>query len=189
LRRKTRALVEDAFAGLIQEPPMKSTLTSLAAASVIVATVLSAPPSATAAYRDVSGGAACKGANGAASASFTYSNNYLTNIGSTPQYIICNFQMDDASFVPAPTESLILHAYNTQAVSRTLSCSAQTGGYYYGSNYVASNSVKAHTFASVGSDYLTWTPSLLVRNYPYDVLTINCRLDPGIRVGLIQYRG
>jgi hypothetical protein len=139
-------------------------------------------------YRDTSAGGACQPASGAASASFSHSNNYVTNLGTTAQYVICHFAMDDAVYTPSATELLVVHVQSTQAATRTVACSAQAGSFYNGTNQVYSAQLRSYTFSHADDAYLEFDHAAIVRGSPWHTFTLNCRMDPGTRVGLIEYR-
>ena len=166
---------------------MQSTKISSALLALTLVAALASPGSADATvYRDTSAGGACHAANGANAASFNFSNNYVTNTGTTTQYIICHLQMEDA-FVPVATEFFAVHVQSTQAGTRIVSCSAQTGSFFNGVNQVKSAQVQAYTFSGPGSTDLNWNESTMARVSPWFTVTLNCRMDPGTRVGLIEY--
>ena len=168
---------------------MQSTKTSFAGLALTLAVGLTAAGNASAInYRDTSAGGACQPASGGASGSFSHSNNYLTNIGTTTQYIICHFAMDDAEFTPTNTNLLNVHIQSTQAGTRIVTCTAQTGSFYNGVNQVYRNQTRTYTFSAAGHTYLDFDESVLTRTVPWHTFTLNCRMDPGTRVGLIEYR-
>jgi hypothetical protein len=166
---------------------MKATTTSFAAATFVLAAALAVPGSASATYRDTSAGGACQAASGANEKSFNYSNNYVTNIGTTSQFVICHFAMADGQITPTATSFFAVNTQSTQAGVRIVSCSLQTGSFYNGANHIISNNVSAHTYDAVGYYRLDWTETAVVRNAVYDTVTLNCRMDPGTRLGIIEY--
>jgi hypothetical protein len=155
----------------------------LAIALLIVATAAASPAQA-AGYRNTSAGGACHPANGAAT-KFTRANNYITNNNATAQFVVCNFQMDDAANPPDVYIYLALYIQSASA-GTTVTCVAQTGNYDDLGNHVRSSASRTYTFASDGgASSLGWEPGTLVRLSSFDVLTLNCKMDPGTRLGTI----
>jgi hypothetical protein len=137
-------------------------------------------------YRDESAGTACQGSNGAAS-KFTYTMQYLTNVGTVDQYVVCDLTSHDATNQPLTPDVFRVNFTMAQAGS-TITCTVQTGSHHTGTNHIISSS--AETYTSVNSNengYLDWEPASIVRNDPFDVLMLNCKVAPGTKVGLIQY--
>ena len=167
---------------------MKPSLTSFATLGLVLATALAAPAARSTQYHDASAGTSCHPAAGN-SGLFTRSNNYITNAGTVSQYVACSFVMSDASSTVQNTAYLAVHTESTQAGTRTVACGAQTGAYYGGANQVHAGSVMSHTFIAPGNISLIWTASTLPRSQPYHVMTMTCKLDPGTRMGLIEYVG
>jgi hypothetical protein len=147
----------------------------------LAAALCCAPAQAT--YRDTSAGGACQPAAGN---SFTRGNNYITNIGTSTQYVICHFAMADAADVPTQASYLYVSTSSTIAGS-TINCTAQTGGYYLGVNHVGTSNARSYTFPSAGYYTLQWDASQIIRSSTYSTFTLNCRMDPGTRMGLIEY--
>jgi hypothetical protein len=172
-----------------QESTMSSNnLTALVAVGIAAVALLGAGPVAagTTTYRDTSGGGACHAASGGAAGSFTYGNNYITNTGTTTQYVICHFGMVDVVDLMPPTQ-LFQVSISTTVANRTVLCTAQTGAYFAGTNHIASSNARTHTFDAVGDFSLQWDASQIIRTSAYTTFTLNCRMDPGTRVGVIEY--
>lgn len=61
-------------------------------------------------------------------------------------------------------------------------------GYYDNGNIVRSTAVRSHTFVvAPSSTFLEWGPGTLARQSPLDIVTLNCKLPPQARLGVIQY--
>jgi hypothetical protein len=136
-------------------------------------------------YRDESAGTACQGANGAAS-KFTYTMQYLTNVGTVDQYIVCDLTSHDVSASVLPI--LIFRVnYTMPQAGSSITCTVQTGSHYNGANHIVSSSSKTYT-SSNPNDFgvLDWGQTIY-RNSTYDVVMLNCKVSPGTRVGLIQF--
>ena len=158
-------------------------IVSSVATVLVLAAASSAPLHAADHYRDTNGGSACHPANGAAAAKFTRANHYLTNNNATEQYVVCHFPMDDAAGLVAEMDYLSVHVQATGAGAVT--CVAQTGSYFGGVLTLRANVARSHTFSAAGPMVLTWD-GVLPRLAVHDVLTVNCKLAPGMRIGLIE---
>jgi hypothetical protein len=161
--------------------PVLATLVATLMASLALATA----PAHALTYRDKSAGAACQGANGAAS-KFTYTMQYLTNVGPVDQYVVCDMTAYDVSNEPL-TPYIFRVNFTMGQAGGTITCVVQTGGHYSGSNVIRSSSAETATMGSLENGYLDWDPESIVRTQPYDVLMLNCKVPPGAKVGLIQY--
>jgi hypothetical protein len=66
---------------------------------------------------------------------------------------------------------------------------AQTGYFSGGYNHIQSSAAKSHTSTETDdSQQLLWTnPGAIARSGVAVVLTINCKLPPGTKMGLIQH--
>ena len=162
--------------------------TSLCALVVFVGALSASQPAAATHAHDTSAGGACHAANGAADGKFTYSNNYLTNIGTTDQYVICHLQMDDDDSVPL-THPVYLAVHTVAgATAGTITCVAQEGAFYTGaSNTIASSSARSATLDVGLNSNLNWDTNLLTRPAIYYTLTLNCKVPGGFKLGLIEY--
>jgi hypothetical protein len=156
-------------------------------AATLVAGLTLATGTATAyTYRDESAGTACQGANGAAS-KFTYTMQYLTNVGAVDQYIVCDLTSHDATNDPL-TPSIFRVNFTMAQAGSTITCVVQTGAHHSGTNHIISSASETYTSESANANsFLDWDPGSIVRNNPYDVLMLNCKVPPGTKVGLIQY--
>jgi hypothetical protein len=161
----------------------RSALLSLVA---VLAGSLANPAPAAITYRDASAGAACHAANGALASKFTYNLNFVTNVGTTDAYVICSLPMDDASSLPDNIHTLSV-AVQTSNPGATVTCVAQNGSFYDGINHIYNSASRSYT--AIGANaafFLTWDGAALHRDGIYAVLTINCKLPPGTKLGLIQ---
>jgi hypothetical protein len=143
-------------------------------------------PARATAFRDASAGVACQAANGALAGKFTHNLNYLTNVGTADAYVVCSLPMDDASGDPTPILLLTLEVFLPTQGS-TVACTAQTGAYFDGANQIKSSVAESYTSTAANVDWqLAWSGSALARMDPHHVLTINCKVPAGGRLGLIQ---
>ena len=170
--------------------PDRMTAKLAAAMCVVAVATLAAPGRASAATRfyDTNGGAACHAANGGAANKFTFNNHYLTNIGTTDQYVICHFQMDDDAAVGPATIDYLAVWVQMPTSGSTVSCVAQTGHWY--NNTLFAEATVGRSYTSVGANqnaYLEWE-AVLPRASVSDALTLNCKLGPGMKLGLIARR-
>jgi hypothetical protein len=158
---------------------------ALLTATLAIALGQSSPATATA-YRDASAGAVCHAANGALAAKFTFNLNYLTNISNTDAYVICHLPMDDAAMTPDGVGKLTVHGLIPTA-GTTVTCVAQVGAFYDSTNHLYSSSAKSDTAATLNSElYLSWDSVEVPRTSNFQVLSINCKLPPGTKLGLIE---
>ena len=166
---------------------IRSSIAHLLSLIVLLVGLAGSAPALAANYRNASAGAACRPANGALSAKFTYNLHYLTNVGSTDAYVICSLVMDDASPSPAPTADLRVDVFTTTA-GTTVTCVAQVGAYYGGAAQITGSSAASVTsVVDSASSQLAWNTTNLQRSGVHLLLVINCKLPPGTKLGLIQY--
>ena len=152
--------------------------------AAVLCAATAASPSSAGPYRNVSAGSACHPANGAAT-KFTRANNYIINNNATAQFVVCNFEMDDASTTPVQNIYLALFMQSAHA-GATVTCIAQTGHFDDGGNAIRTSAARATTFASDGAgSYLEWGTGVLLRDSSIDILTLNCKMDPGTRLGTL----
>ena len=152
---------------------------------VALAAGMASSSPAFAAYRNASAGAACHAANGALASKFTFNLNYLTNVGTTDAYVICNLAIDDAIGTPDTVTRLTVSlVVPTQGA--TVSCVAQAGAFYNGTNHIIQSLAESDS-ADVPNAvvFLSWDQDL-VRGDALNVLTLNCKLPAGTKMGLIE---
>jgi hypothetical protein len=162
-----------------------------AGSATLLATTLAAtlstsfPAAASNTFHDASAGVACHPANGALAAKFTYNLNYLTNANTTDAYVLCSLPMDDVNNAPAVLNGLMVDVFLPSPA--TVTCVAQTGSYVSGANQIEGSSALTYT-SSVTNLALQFSfeTALLTRAGTYRVLTLNCKLPPGAKLGLIQ---
>jgi hypothetical protein len=179
MRESARRRIDDAI-------PRRQTMRILplaVCALTLVAAATGAAPARADDNRSTNGGSACHPANGAAAAKFSRANHYITNNNTTDQYVICHLPMDDTSGYVAEIAYLIVHVQAAGAGS--VVCVAQTGSYAEGQLFVRGNVARSYAFSAAGSTALIWS-GVLPRESPNDVLTLNCKLTPGMRLGLIE---
>jgi hypothetical protein len=158
------------------------------AASLAVSLAASSPAHALRA-RDTSAGGACHPANGAAAGKFTYGNLSLTNVGTVDQYVICHLQMDDdtTALYPARPDTLSV-AVTAGATPGTVACVAQIGFHANGANYVRSSFSRSVTLAAGNNGWAYWdSTTAWTREFAYETLTLNCKVPPGFRMGLVEW--
>ena len=166
---------------------MTKSMPAIALLTICVGMVVT--PTATAAkFRDTSAGGACHAANGAAAAKFSFGNHYLTNNATTDQYVVCHFQMDDeqAELITTPL-FLAMTATAGPASGGTVTCLAQVGNYSMGATTITASATRSAPLAAGASTTLDWSGVSWGRTQHYQVMTLNCRLPPGFRMGLIQW--
>ena len=158
---------------------VRSALLCLAAAGA-----LSMPASAER-FRDSSAGAVCQAANGAVAAKFNRTLTYITNAGTTDAYVICHLPMDDASSTPDHVSRLTVEVTIPNA-GGNVACVAQSGAYYQGANHIYASQAQSYTAAGPNeSATIDWTVPMYRLNV-FNVLTLNCKLPPGAKLGLIE---
>jgi hypothetical protein len=163
---------------------MNSRLALAACLAVALAAASAVPVAHAAYYRDASAGGACHPANGGAASKFLYGNHYILNNGTTDQYVICDLPADDSSGAPWNVTFLGINvtSFNQGA---TVTCVAQTGSMVDGTVYNTANVSRSYTFMTQGgSTTLTWE-NVLPRASNQDVLTLNCKLAPGMKLSTI----
>ena len=161
---------------------------ALLALFVVVVGSLTTPVPAHAAvtYRDASAGAACHAANGSLATKFNFNLSFLTNAGTVDAYVICSLPMDDATASPLAINKVKVHAQLPNA-DTTLTCTAQTSAYFGGENHVYYSSTKTFTSTGPNANFtLLWTGADLTRQDVYAVLSFNCKVPPGAKLGLIE---
>ena len=154
-------------------------------ATTLAATLsMSHPAAAAATFHNTSAGVACHAANGALAAKFTYNLNFLTNGNTTDAYVVCALNMDDTNQTPAVLNGLTATLF--LPTPGTAACVAQTG-YFSGTNQIEGST--ALTYTSTYSNLtlqFSFDTSQLTRAGMTQVLTLNCKLPPGAKLGLIQ---
>ena len=165
---------------------MRNSIRTLPAAWLVasLAAALGTSPAAATVYRDSSAGAACHAANGALAAKFTFNLNNLTNIGTTDAYVICHLPMDDGVSTPDHITALSVDLL-APVPGTTVTCVAQLGAYYDGVNHVYYSSSRSYTTVATNEAVrLEWYDNI-ARAQHHHVLTINCKLPPNAKMGLI----
>ena len=164
----------------IRTAPVVLLVSSLAVASA------GGPAAAASTFHDASAGVDCQAANGALAAKFTYNLNFLTNTGTTDAYVVCSLPMDDENQTPAMLEGLMVDV-QLGAAGSTVTCVAQTGYWGAGVNQIFRSSAQSHTSTIPNeTDQLVWNAAALGRDGVATVLTLNCKLPAGAKMGLIQ---
>jgi hypothetical protein len=155
----------------------------IAAAAALGAT---GPAAATTNYNDTSSGGACHAAAGSAEPKFTYANNYLTNISTTDQYVVCHFAMNDSS-IPSPLQltDLVVHTASGSTTG-TLICVAQYGAYYSGANHVESTQTQNLPLGAGSYGQVNFSATF-TRTQIYNTFTLNCKVPAGFKLGLIEF--
>ena len=155
--------------------------------AVLVAALATSAPAAATTYRDLSAGAVCHPANGALASKFTYNLQYLTNIGTTDAYVICSLETSNTSNPAGPPALLRFHAQTTN-VGSIVTCSAQVGAHFGGISRIYRSSTETYTSVDPDEGFaLNWNEVLLDRTISYQLLSVNCKLPPGAKLGLIEF--
>ena len=165
-------------------------LNRVAVAALLATTLALAAGGAAAAtsYRNASAGAACHAANGALASKLVFNLNYLTNTGTTDMVVMCHLPTDDAS--GGLEQVIFLRADVVIPVQgKSVTCVAQTGYFGAGANTVATSVARSYTAPGTNaSGQVEWpSPELLHRSSTAMLLTLNCKLPPGAKLGLIQH--
>jgi hypothetical protein len=165
----------------------KNHLATAAFAILVAGTVLPTPADARYLFRSTHAGVACHPANGSLASSFNYTLQTLTNVGTVDAYVICALPMDDLSTYPTQLHYLVVNAVLPQS-GTTLACTAQVGAFYSGTTHIRESVARATTSSQPNAQaQLSWYNELAPeRAYGYDVLSLNCKLPPGAKLGLIQ---
>ena len=146
---------------------------------------LASTPTQAAYYRDTNAAAMCHPANGAAVAKFTRTSHYLANNATTDQFVVCDFTMDDSSGAPWAQGTLRIEAWAT--APGTITCVAQTGRMVNGAVYATATQTRTYTFeAGNAGTSLNWLDGIARMNN-LDVLTLNCKVAPGMKLGVIEH--
>jgi hypothetical protein len=169
------------------ENPMTKSMLALAMFTTCLG-ALTAHTANAAVFRDTSAGGACHAANGAAAAKFSYGNNLLTNNATNDQFVVCHFQMDDDQAVTLTTPLYVSAAISPGATGGTVTCLAQMGYFLSGQSLVSASISRSATLPAGEHTTLAWNAVSWGRTEPYQTLTLNCRLPPGFRMGLIQWQ-
>jgi hypothetical protein len=136
-------------------------------------------------HRNTSGGGACQPAS-SGSTSFSFNNTYLENRGTTAQYVICHFTQLDFGDDALSPERLDLY-FTAGASSGTPVCVVQMG-WHWGTLHTSAAVARTATIAAGGTDDLTWLSGDLPRTTAAYTLTLNCKVPPGFKLGLIGLR-
>jgi hypothetical protein len=147
-----------------------------------VALVVAATPADATIYRDMSAGSACKAAYAGVSP-FVYSATHLENKGVVDLYVVCQFQHYDIGAAQSPL--LVSVALTAGTLGGTAVCVVQTG-YYNGTVHNSAVVARGVPLAAGASGQVVWEGADLPRASEADVLTLNCKLPGGFRMGLIE---
>jgi hypothetical protein len=161
-----------------------SFLRAAVAATTAIAALAATPPASAMYYHAVSPGMACHAANPGATLIIS-SNHYLTNNNSTAQYVMCYLPIIDA--VADGQQLAYLGVEISTFTGGTVTCTAQTGAYLAATNMVHASASRTKTMSGSDIGSLHWDAGTLNRSSSSDSLTLNCRMDPGTRLGLISY--
>jgi hypothetical protein len=158
---------------------------SLAAALAATVSCLALPtPAAAQTYRDTSAGGACKAA-AAGSTAITFGNTYLLNKSTVAQYVICHFDMFDLAGSTAQSTSMLKAYFGAGDTAGTPTCVVQIG-FYTQQLYTSDISSGSVTIQPGLSDFIAFGSADMVRDAYYQTLTLNCKVPPGFRMGLIE---
>ena len=158
---------------------------ALTAFVLVAGSVVHSAPASAVRYRDSSAGAVCHPANGALVAKFNRTLNYIQNAGTTDAYVICQQVMDDGDVQPEKV-TLLTASVTVPTQGATVTCVAQAGAFYDNINHVYLSYSESFTAgAPNASAHLEWDVPFY-RISVFHVLTLNCKLPPGAKLGLLQ---
>ena len=166
---------------------MTKSMLALALFTACVGAVPSSPAEA-AVLRDTSAGGACHAANGAAAAKFSFGNNLLTNNATNDQYVVCHFQMHDDQATALTTPLYLSVAVSSGPTGGVVTCLAQMGFFASGVHSVTASVTRSTLISTGGSAAMEWNAVAWGRTDAFQTLTLNCKLPPGFRMGLIQWQ-
>ena len=164
---------------------MNRTITTTLAAVATGLLALAMPAAAANRSHDSSAGGSCHSAS--PTPKFSRNNHYTTNIAATDQYLVCQFQMDDDPTVPATDIKYLELSVVAGASGGTVTCVAQIGALYAGSMHLESSISRSVTLTAGNGGYLNFGANPLIRSVYYNVLTMNCRVPTGFKVGLLEW--
>jgi hypothetical protein len=173
-------------APLETETTMKRETAFRTALGVVLAGLASAiaPPAVALTSHDTSAGGACHPASGSLGGSFNRNLHYLTNIGGTDAYVVCHLQMDDDTQAQPPIW-LVVHVAGQPGTQVT--CTFQAGAFYDGANRVVASTSETLGFTQAATyGRLDFDVEPLVRPNYHTLLTLNCKVPAGGRLGLIE---
>jgi hypothetical protein len=146
-----------------------------------------ATPAAALESHDTSAGGACHAANGTLSGSFTRNLHYLTNISNTAAIVVCHLQMDDDDGGGAQSPFwLVVHVAGKPLTEVT--CTFQLGGFHDGVNHVYSSQSMTMAFPSANPyGRFDFDYTKFVRPNYHTILSLNCKVPAGGKIGLIEW--
>jgi len=165
-------------------------MTSTSLIRLLAATFLAASLSITpqAARADISmttsGGSACKPAYGA-STKFVFTELYALNTGTTDQYLVCGFANWALTGPAAKPPNIVAVYVAAGTTSGTAACTIKMAA-FFGTTSVASVLVRSATLQPAESTSLYFNGLDLQRWQDYQILSMNCKLPGGFKLGLIQ---
>lgn len=154
----------------------------LSATAALLALAFATTPADATIYRDMSAGGACKAAYAGASP-FVYSATHLENKGVVDLYVVCQFQHYDIGAAQSPL--MVTAALTAGALGGTAVCVVQMG-WYDGTLHNSAVVSRGIALAPGTSGQVTWEGADLPRTSATDVLTLNCKLPGGFKLGLIE---
>jgi hypothetical protein len=164
---------------------MHASRLGFALSALVVGCLGLAAPVAAIAYRDASAGAVCHAANGALASKFNFTLTTVTNAGTTDAYVICHLPMDDTSTTPDHVSSLSVEA-TLPNTGQTVTCVAQASYFHHGVNHIYVSQSQTYTSGEPNENpTLTWSAPIYRLNV-FNVLSLNCKMPPGGKLGLIQ---
>ena len=156
------------------------------ALAVVAALSMSTPADATT-YRNTSAGTACQAANSAAT-KFQWTNHYVRNLNATSQFVVCTLPVSDTAYSPVLSPSSIIVNIQSGGPGSIVTCIAQTGYFYDGAVTIHSSATRTYEFVTPdGASQLVFAADALTRLTALDTVTLNCKMDPYTKLGLIQY--
>lgn len=133
-------------------------------------------------YTNTNGTGICRATSSAGAASFYYNHTYIWNSSASNQYLTCV-----VTNRREPTSTATQGGYmfwTAGGTGGTLTCTAQMGSYYFGTNTISSGSTQSVTLAAGASGTITF-PSL-ARTASWETVNIICNVPPSFKLGLIQ---
>jgi len=157
-----------------------------ALAAVIACLAAPAPAHATI-YMSTNAGGACKPAYGASN-KFTFTEFYAHNIGTTDQYLVCNFAnfTVGAASQAAQAVTMLRVFVGAGSIAGTAVCTVKMGYWLGGTNTVASQATKSVVLPAFGTSPIEFSATDLPRSLEFQVLSMNCKLPGDAKMGLIQ---
>jgi len=169
----------------VSKLPTARPLAGLATA-IVLAFAAAPQPAHARIHMSSNAGGACKPAYGA-STKFNFTELYALNTSTTDQYLVCNFT--DLTIAPFTSNAQPIDMLRVFVVSGasagTVTCVAKMGHLADLTPTVASSATGSVPMSANSASAIV-LGSDLPRTNEYDVLSMNCKLPGGFKLGLIQ---